>query len=245
MVSVGTMKGRMTEIKENTEAKKYFTIVIISVVALIVLTIAIVISCLSSIAKSRSGLRASDIIEGTAISTERNPAGGLIVDINYNEVIGYDANRNPIYAANGLLPAIMGYDMCGTPVELEGLVVTEQASDSLPIYGNVSSIDSARRRGLAEHGTNNVSWNSIVGYGQDNNPIFAANIPDPAILGYDVLGTAVEKGTVVEVGRTQTGMPIYDYSVIMTAKLIGVGEQERIMAEKSLETIMGEEGKGE
>lgn len=245
MVSVGTVKGRMAEIKENPEAKKYFTIVVISVISLIILTFVIIISGLSSIAKSRSGLRASDIIEGTAVSTERNAAGGLIVDINYNEIIGYDANRNPIYAPNGLLPAIMGYDMCGTPIELEGIVVTEQASDSLPIYGNVSSIDSARRRGLAEHGTNNVSWNSIVGYGQDNNPIFAANIPDPEILGYDVLGTGVAKGTVVEVGRTSTGMPIYDYSVIMKAKQVGIAEQERILAEKSLETIMSGEEKSQ
>ena len=245
MMSVGTVRGRMSEIKANPEARRYFNIVIISVISLIVLTLVIIISGLSSIAKARSGLRASDIIEGTAQSTERNAAGGLIVDINYNEVIGYDANRNPIYASNGLLPAIMGYDMCGTPVEAEGVVVTEQASDSLPIYGNVSSIDAARRRGLAEHGSNNVSWNAIVGYGQDNNPIFAANIPDPAVLGYDILGTAVEKGTVVEVGRTQTGMPIYDYSVIMTAKMIGVQEQERILAEKSLETIMNGDEKRE
>lgn len=241
MVSVGAVKGKMADIRENKEARKYLTIAAISVVALVVMTIVVVISGISSIARSRSGIRASDIIEGTAISTERNAAGGLIVDINYNEVIGYDANKNPIYASNGLLPAVMGYDICGTPITTEGLVVTETAQDTLPVYGNVSSVDEARKRGLAEHGANNVNWNSIVGYGQDSNPIFAANITEPSLLGYDLLGTPVEKGTVVEVGKTQTGMPIYDYSMIMTAKMIGVNDQQRIIAEKSLESVMSQE----
>ena len=244
MVSVGSVKGKVADIRSNPEARRYFNVAIICVVAIILMTFFIIVSGVSSIARQRSGIRASDIVDGTAQSTERNAAGGLIVDINYNQIIGYDANKNPIYASNGLLPAVFGYDMCGAPIEAEGLVATETASDSLPIYGGVSSIDAARRRGLAEHGANNVAWNSIVGYGQDNNPIFAANISDPAILGYDMLEMPVIKGAVVEVGRTQTGMPIYDYSVIMTAKMIGVAEQERIIAEKSLENIMnGEEGK--
>lgn len=241
MVSVGLLKGKVADIKGNREARRYFHVVVICVVAMIALGVFLVIGGISSIAKERSGVTAGEIVEGTALSTERNAAGGLIVDINYNQIVGYDANKNPIYASNGHLPAVMGYDMCGTPVNAEGLVVTEIAADSLPIYGNVSSIDAARKRGLAAHGESSANWNSIVGYGQDNNPIFAANIRDSAILGYDLLGMAVEKGAVIEVGRTQSGMPIYDFTVIMKAKMIGTQEQERIMAERSLENIMSNE----
>ena len=241
MVSVGTVKGKMSDIRKNPEARRYFNVVLICIAAAIGLSAFLVLGALSSIAKARSGVRASEIIEGTALSTERNTAGGLIVDINYNQIVGYDANKNPIYASNGHLPSVMGYDMCGTPILSEGLLVTEMAADSLPIYGNVSSIDAARKRGLAAQGEGNANWNSIVGYGQDNNPIFAANIEDTAILGYDLLGLSVEKGTVIEVGRTQSGMPIYDYTVIMKAKMIGTKEQERIIAERSLENIMNTE----
>lgn len=237
MVSIGTMRGKMNEIKSSPESKRYFYTVVVCVVALVVVVLAVLIGGIRSISKARSGLRAADIVQGTALSTERNAAGGLIVDINYDVIVGYDANKNPIYGTHGLLPAVIGYDICGTPVEAEGLTVTETALDSLPVYGNFSSIDEARKRGLASRDTN-IAWNSIVGYGQDNNPIFAANVEEPNVLGYDVLSTPVEKGTVVEVGRTQTGMPIYDYSVIATAKMLGVQDQERIFAEKSLENIM-------
>jgi len=68
----------------------------------------------------------------------------------------------------------------------------------------------------------------VVERDADGNPIFGTFGADTNILGYDLLGNPIYKGSVTINGRTDSGLPIYNYSTINTAKSNGISQQNAL-----------------
>ncbi|AOZ97821.1 collagen-like domain-containing protein [Butyrivibrio hungatei] len=224
---IENLKDRFEEFKNNPENKKKFIAAATVVGALALILVVCLASGLKSISLKQGGASAGDLIEGNSPNVERNAAGGIILDIDWDNVIGYDLDGNPVYGTNGMVSAVGGYDMLGAPILADDMKVIGNAEDGLPIY-DYSAIEQARLRGLNDITNTNIDWNTVVGYDKDGNPIFGTFGADPNILGYDAAGNPIYKGSVTVTGRTDSGMPIYDYSTRETVKAAGKSAQDRI-----------------
>ena len=149
-----------------------------------------------------------------------NDAGGQIDDIDWETIIGYDADSNPIYASFGKIPGVLGYDMFGSPIY--SMTQSGVAQDGLPIFGDYSSVDRAIERGMSNALDNaDVNWQKIVGYDADGNPIYASISENTNIIGYDATGRPIYKTEVNYTGNTLNGLPVYDFSTIQIIKSKG------------------------
>lgn len=227
------VKDKFYELKNDPNLRKYFIAGGCCIGGVAVAVLVVISGNLRTLSLNEGGANAGDLIDGNSATVERNSAGGIIADIDWEKVIGYDRDGNPIYGTHGMVPAIGGYDMCGAPILAEDLVVTGYAEDGLPIYGNYSAIDQARIRGLNDPSNTDIDWNSIVGYDIDGNPIFGTFGADPNILGYDLLGNPIYKGSVTVSGHTDSGVPIYNYSTINVAKANGVAQKNALNSGKN------------
>ena len=228
------VRDKFYEIRNNPENRKIFIIAVSAVATLVILFVLLLGNQLRFLTKQAAGADASELLKGNEVDIDaaRNSAGGLILDIDWDTIIGYDADGNPIYGTFGLDHSVWGYDCNGAPLYKDDQVVTGYAEDGLPIYGNYSSVEKARLRGLKNMLNSDINWNSIVGYDADGNPIFGTFGKDSRILGYDMNGNPIYKGMVNIKGRTNSGMPIYDYSTISNNKANGKSAQSRIKSGK-------------
>ncbi len=176
----------------------------------------------------REGVEAAELMAASSESAIRNLSGGVVSDIDWDTVEGYDREGNPVYATRRTVPTVGGYDMCGAPLSDTDLTVTGKTSGTNEaVFGTYSAVDKARERGLMESDPD-IDWNKTAGYDRDNNPVFVSK--SGKALGYDLLGNPLMAGSVTVGARTDSGLPIYEYSAIQTARADGKN------AQKALET---------
>lgn len=225
---MNSFKERMEDWYDDLDTdpdKKKFLVILGILGAVLIVFLFIFIAFNLTKHGSESSVRAAELVSGDEAGDERNDAGGLIADINWDSIIGYDRDGNPIYGTNGLDADVGGYDMCGAPILKEKMNVIGTSDDGLPIY-DYSARDEARIRGIRDGKNPDIDWNTVVGYDRDGNPIFGTNGADANILGYDMLGNPIYKGSVRVSSRTDSGLPIYDYSTIEVARQLGRQQQD-------------------
>lgn len=246
---VTIMREKLSELKNDPNTKLKVGVIIGGVIAVVGIIVAVLVVRLGGMKSTKTSSEAADLITTRSVTTdvsvaaERNEAGGLIADIDWDRVIGYDADLNPVYGTNGLVEGVLGYDMFGAPLTAEEMVVTGTAEDGLPIYGNYSAIKQARIRGIQTNKNPDIDWNSIVAYDEDGNPIYGSLSGDPSIIGYDAAGNPIPVGSVSVTGRTEKGLPIYNYSAIATQKADGKNGQNGIAGKNGTNGTNGSSGK--
>ena len=209
------LKDWWSEVKNDPAKKKKFIAITAGLGAACAIAIGVVAVNLGDISRM-AGSSASDLIAENGGGY--NDAGGLIADIDYNSVIGYDADGSPIYGTKGLVNGVGGYDCFGAPIATDKLVVTGTAADGRAIYGGYSAVKEARIRAISLNKTGDIDYNAIVGYDRNGNPIYGSVSGRDDIWGYDANGRPVPKDNVRQTGTTANGMPIYDYSAIDVAR---------------------------
>lgn len=195
----------------DDDADKKKKLIIVAGVVLLLAIVLFLFLGLGLKAFKGGNVKASELIGTDNVNTERNDAGGIIVDINWDEVIGYDRDGNPIYGTNGLVASVGGYDMCGAPILREDMRVIDKAEDGLPIY-DYSAIDQARMRGKTNGLNPDIDWDTVVAYDADGNPIFGTFGADDNIFGYDLNGNPIYKDDIEITGYSESGMPYISYS---------------------------------
>ena len=141
-----------------------------------------------------------------------NDAGGQIDDIDWDTIIAYDADGNPIYKSIHQENGIVGYDMFGAPIYIDDWNEIGE-KDGLPVIGTYSSIEQAEKRGK-DKGNSDINWERIVGYDVDHNPIYASVSNNPNIIGYDAAGNPIYITDAQITNQTYNGSPVYNYSII-------------------------------
>ena len=90
------IRDRFDELKNNPNNKKYFFTVVGTLTMAAVITVVVLASGLKNISLKEGGASAGDLIDGSSANVERNSAGGIILDIDWDNIIGYDRDGNPV-----------------------------------------------------------------------------------------------------------------------------------------------------
>ena len=206
--------------RNDPAKKKKFITVCVSVGCAAFVLVGVGAYKLHSIESNRRSSSASGLITDQN-GDGYNDAGGLIADIDFNTILGYDADGNPIYGTKGLVEGVSAYDMFGAPIKSSDLVATGTNADGSVIYGNYSAQKIARIRNIQNNTNPDIDWNSIVAYDADGNRIYGSLSHDSSIIGYDANGNPIPRDSAKVTGKTGSGLPIYDYSSRDVAKVTG------------------------
>lgn len=114
------MQEKWEEIRNDPKRRKVLLIII--VVTAIILCLVFLYFLLFPAVKRNVTDKGDTITEGYS------------ADINYDVIIGYDADGNPIFGSYGMDPSIIGYDIYGNPITIADIGILGYDADGNPIY---------------------------------------------------------------------------------------------------------------
>jgi hypothetical protein len=159
-------KDKMSELKNNPKNKKiWVTLSVVCGVGLLALIVGLT-SSLKKTAAAGGNVNASALIETSTEATGTSldsVAGSNAKDIDFETILGYDKDGQPIYGSYGLVPNVMGYDVNGQPIATGSITQTGSNEKGEAIY-DYSSKEVAAAKGIdGKDGTNGTNGTNGTG----------------------------------------------------------------------------------